>query len=192
MLWFFSHLVCLVQGEPDLSRGLRECSHWSTSWCLNHPLFSTEIRRLCRSNINCAPAVLSAAVDGGDRPYAFKCRRNVFSSSTFPTLMGRFEHNRLVHMYFGQWELSLEGLSKAHSGLGRTVGCITRWSTTGTGSLFLPGLFHATLSLQRVVIFPCVTISFHYMPSCVSICCMFRHVRLGAPRPFHALLYEWG
>lgn len=41
-------------------------------------------------------------------------------------LMGRFDLNGLVHMCFRQWELSLEGLTKAHSGLGRT-----EWGTTG-------------------------------------------------------------
>lgn len=71
--------------------------------------FSREMRRLCRRSLNFAPAVLSAAVvggdvmllhEGGERPHPFRCCRNVFSSSRFSTLIGKFELNGLVHVYF--------------------------------------------------------------------------------------------
>ena len=74
--------------------------------------------------------VLLLLHEGGDRPHPFRCCRNVFSYSTFPTLMGRFGQNGLVHVLFRQRELSLEGFTKAWSGLGRTVSWIMGWGTT--------------------------------------------------------------
>lgn len=101
-----------------------------------------------------------------------------------------------------QWELSLERLSKAHSGLGRTVGCIpTGWGTTGymcQSRQFVsawslpcnplpPESCHLSLCNQSFRLY--AHLWFHNMARmlcCVldKAFCMFRHVRLGAPRLF--------
>lgn len=99
--------------------------------------------------------------EGGDRSHLLRCCRSVFSSSTVPTLMGRFGQNGLVHVLFRQWELSLEGLTKAWSGLESTVRWVMELGTTG----------HMCQSKQ-------------FVPACLLLCQPF------SPETCHSSLYN--
>lgn len=139
--------------------------------------------------------------EGGDRAHTFKCCKNVFSSSTFPTLMGRLGWNGLVHVRV-QWELSgrfYEGLFRARkdcqvgSGMGRHKPYMptqTVCSSLPTSVQPLspetchPSLYNQSFPLYHQLCIHSTIRMFYdtYLTRCVSCTCMC--VSLGDLRMF--------